>query len=85
MKIFTSASGHSRQMTASTAINATAISAATRNVPRTRSGSRAPKFWPATGLTEKPSATTGMKPAWMTRRPMPNPAWAAAPNPRVIA
>jgi len=25
-----------------------------------------------------------MKPAWMTRRPMPNPACASAPNRRVI-
>ena len=24
---------------------------------------RAPKFWPATGATAKPSATTGMNPA----------------------
>ena len=54
-----------------------------RNVARTRSGRRAPKFCPATGPTANPSATTGMKPACITRRPMPKPACAAAPNGRV--
>ena len=64
---------------------ATAIPTAERNVARTRSAWRAPKFWPATGATAKPSATTGRNIAWMSRRPMPNPACAAAPNGRLIA
>ena len=34
--------------------------AALRNVSMTRSRLRAPKFWPATGATEKPRATAGM-------------------------
>src|SRR5687767_8907511 len=46
-----------------TTITPAAMSAADRNVARTRCGCRAPKFWPATGATAKPSATTGMKPA----------------------
>ena len=61
-------------------MNPQAIRAPTRKVSRTRSARRAPKFCPATGLTAKPSATTGMNPACTTRRPMPKPAWAAAPK-----
>ena len=65
-----------------TSMNAEAISAASRNTARTRSGSRAPTFCPATGATAKPSATTGMKVAWMTRVPIPKPACSTAPNGR---
>ena len=39
------------------------INAPRRKVSRTRSGFRAPKFWPATGAAANPSATTGMNPA----------------------
>jgi len=46
-----------------TTITAAAISAPSLNVSLTRCAFLAPKFWPATGATEKPSATTGMKPA----------------------
>ena len=63
-------------------ITPAAISAASRNVSFTRWPCRAPKFCPATGATANPSATTGMKPAWTTRMPIPKPAWAAAPNGR---
>jgi len=59
------------------------MTAADRKVSRTRCGCPAPKFWPATGATANPSATTGMKPAWMIRIPMPNPACAADPNGRL--
>jgi hypothetical protein len=54
-------------------------------VSRTRSGFRAPKFWPATGATANARATTGMKPACMIRSPIPKPACAAAPNGLLIA
>src|SRR3954464_8003899 len=68
------------QITNRITIAAVAIVTPTRNVARTRSGRRAPKFCPATGLQANPSATTGMKPAWITRRPMPNPACGPPPN-----
>ncbi len=70
------------QATAKTNMKAAAAPAAVLNVSRTRSECRAPKFWPATGPTANPSATTGMNPACSTRMPMPNPACAADPNGR---
>src|SRR5688572_4542163 len=62
VKTSTIAAGAMWQRIAKTNITPAAISAASLNVAFTRSGKRAPKFWPATGATEKPSATTGMKP-----------------------
>jgi len=44
LKIPTSAPGTRRQITSRTSIAAVAIPTPTRNVPRTRSGRRAPKF-----------------------------------------
>src|SRR5262245_47383794 len=82
-KIPTMASEASQTSNASTNIAAAASTAPVRNVARTRSAFRAPKFCPATGLTAKPSATTGRKHAWMMRMPMPKPACAAAPNGRL--
>ena len=67
----------------STSITAVANDTADVNVALTRSPLRAPKFWPATGPTANPSATTGRKLACRMRWPMPKPAWAAAPNGRL--
>ncbi|MNC91985.1 hypothetical protein D3C83_83380 [compost metagenome] len=75
----------SQTATARISMPAVASTAASRNVCFTRCACRAPKFWPATGPTAKPRATTGRKHAWMMRMPMPNPACAAAPNGRVTA
>ena len=61
-----------------------AMTAADRNVSRTRFAWRAPKFCPATGATAKPSATIGRNNAWTIRMPMPKPACAAAPNRRLM-
>ncbi len=81
----TNGPGSKWQAVANATMMATDSHAASLNVSFTRCARRAPKFWPATGATENASATTGMKPAWMMRMPMPNPACAAAPNGRVIA
>src|SRR6266566_645477 len=78
LKTLISGPGSRWQAIANTTMRATAIHAASLNVSLTRWPRRAPKFWPATGATEKASATTGMKPAWMMRMPIPNPACAAA-------
>ena len=77
------ASGARCDTTVSSSIAAVEIHSAVRYVSRTRSGLRAPKFCPATGATPNASATIGMKPACTTRCPMPNPAWAEAPNGRM--
>src|SRR5688572_10653005 len=71
------------QTIAQKSIHTPAISAPLRNVAFTRSACRAPKFCPATGATENPSATTGMNPACTMRIPIPKAACAAAPNGRV--
>ena len=55
--------GALRQMTTSSTMTAETMYAALRNVSMTRSRLRAPKFCPATGATEKPSATAGMNKA----------------------
>ena len=52
---------------------------------RTRSPSRAPKFWPATGAVAKAIATVGRNSACITRTPMPKPACAAAPKGRMMS
>src|SRR5690349_4973439 len=80
-----SAAGKRLHITAISSIQPTAIMLASLNTALTRPPSRAPTFWPATGATEKPSATTGMNNACTTRMPMPNPACAAAPNGRDTA
>ena len=56
------------------------VSAAARKVSRTRSGSFAPKFWPAIGAAANAIAIAGRKIDCITRMPMPNPACAAAPK-----
>ena len=68
-----SAAGTMLQSTAISSIQPAAIRLASLNTALTRSPSRAPTFWPATGATEKPSATTGMNSACTTRMPMPKP------------
>lgn len=78
-----SAAGATCASSANRTMPAVAMRAAALNVARTRDGFRAPKFWPATGATAKPSATTGRKPDCMMRSPMPKPAWAEAPNGRM--
>ena len=56
---------------------------AQRNVSRTRSGWPAPTFCPATGAVANAIAIAGRKTACITRLPMPKPACASAPNPRM--
>src|SRR5437762_5983516 len=51
--------GAIRQRITSSTMTAETMYAALRNVSMTRSRLRAPKFCPATGETEKPSATAG--------------------------
>src|SRR5262249_54287648 len=70
-KIRIIAAGARWQATAKNAITPAAMKTAVLNVSRTRSGWRAPKFWPATGATANPSATTGKKPRRQNAHPDP--------------
>ncbi len=55
------------------------------SVSTTRSGRRAPKFWPATAGIANEIAIEGIASACITRPAMPKPACAAAPKSRMRA
>ncbi len=59
------------------------ITAVQRKVSRTRSGLRAPKFWPAIGAEAKATAMAGSMMMRITPCATPNPACAAAPKSRI--
>ena len=80
VKMRISPEGTRWQSVKKSAIISVARSAPSRNVCFTRLACPAPKFWPAMGATDMPRATTGMKPACISRMPIPNPACAAEAN-----
>ena len=61
----------------------TLITTVHRKVSRTRSGRRAPKFWPAIGAAAKATAIAGGMMMRITPCATPNPACAGAPKSRI--